>query len=223
MQFSYSPALQREFPQLVSTALCISGLGVLSDIGPELAIFHNMARQRLARAAESEQAEIQAWRKAFVQMGLKPTQYRCAAESLLRRFRKEHTLPRIHPVVDLCNAVSMAFAIPIAAFDLAHIQGPLQVRHALGSESYATLADVPEQPAAGEVVFADAAGHAHSRRWTNRQSGRSAVRADTQAILIVAEALHHSASHDIPSLRTALHQALLKLAPGCSITEVQAA
>jgi DNA/RNA-binding domain of Phe-tRNA-synthetase-like protein len=47
-------------------------------------------------------------------MGLKPTQYRCAAESLLRRYRKERFLPRIHPLVDLCNAISLAFAIPVA-------------------------------------------------------------------------------------------------------------
>ncbi len=30
-------------------------------------------------------------------------------------------------------------------------------------------------PEAGEVIFADDAGHAHARRWTNRQSGRSAI------------------------------------------------
>jgi DNA/RNA-binding domain of Phe-tRNA-synthetase-like protein len=37
-------------------------------------------------------------------MGLKPTQYRCAPEALLRRLRKEGTLPPLHPLVDLCNA-----------------------------------------------------------------------------------------------------------------------
>ncbi len=60
-----------------------------------------MAAERLAGRTESELEEIQAWRRAFARMGLKPTQYRCAAESLLRRFRKEGALPRIHPVVDL--------------------------------------------------------------------------------------------------------------------------
>jgi DNA/RNA-binding domain of Phe-tRNA-synthetase-like protein len=39
---------------------------------------------------------------------MKPTQYRCASEALLRRFRKEGALPRIHPLRDLCNAVSLA-------------------------------------------------------------------------------------------------------------------
>ena len=74
--------------------------------------------------------EIQAWRRAFAAMGLKPTQYRCAAESLLRRFRKEGSLPRLHPLVDLCNAVSLAFAIPVAVLDVAEIAWPLEVRYA---------------------------------------------------------------------------------------------
>ncbi len=33
-------------------------------------------------------------------------------------------MPSIHPLVDLCNAVSRAYAIPIAVFDLVH-EAPL--------------------------------------------------------------------------------------------------
>ena len=116
-------------------------------------------------------------------MGLKPTQYRCASESLLRRFRKEGSLPRLHPLVDLCNAVSLAFAIPVAALDAGRIAWPLEVRYAAGDEDYLTFGGDTEHPAAGEVIFADQAGQAHARRWTNRQSGRSAVRDATSAVL----------------------------------------
>lgn len=125
----------------------------------------------VAVAAESELPEIQAWRRAFAQLGLKPTQYRCASESLLRRFRKEGRLPALHPLVDLCNAVSLAFAVPVAVLDVAQITGPLKVRYATGTETYLTFASETEHPAEGEVIFADQAGHAHARRWTNRQSG----------------------------------------------------
>ncbi|WP_264830499.1 phenylalanine--tRNA ligase beta subunit-related protein, partial [Klebsiella michiganensis] len=71
-----------------------------------------------ATQSEGELPEIQAWRRAFSKMGLKPTQYRCASEQLLRRFRQDRALPEIHPLIDLCNAISMAFAIPIAVFDV---------------------------------------------------------------------------------------------------------
>jgi DNA/RNA-binding domain of Phe-tRNA-synthetase-like protein len=50
------------------------------------------------------------------------------------------------------------------------------------------------------VTFVDAARRAHARRWTNRQSGRSAVRDSTSRVLIVAEALHETAAEDLPVL-----------------------
>jgi DNA/RNA-binding domain of Phe-tRNA-synthetase-like protein len=54
------------------------------------------------------------------------------------------------------------------------------------------------------VIFADQAGQAHARRWTNRQSGLSAVRDSTARTLIVAEALHDSAPADMAELIAAL-------------------
>jgi DNA/RNA-binding domain of Phe-tRNA-synthetase-like protein len=126
--------------------------------------------------------EIQAWRRTFSRMGLKPTQYRSAAEALLRRVRKEGTLPKIHPLIDLCNAASLAFAVPVAVFDLAKVADRLEVRHASGDERYVTFSGEVELPERGEVIFADEEGRAHARRWTNRQSGYSAVRDETARI-----------------------------------------
>ena len=205
MHFQHSGAIWREFPTLVPGVIYVQGL--TGDADPSAAVdrFSAVAKPRLAAvSAEGELPEIQAWRRAFATMGLKPTQYRCASESLLRRFRKEGNLPRLHPLVDLSNAVSLAYAIPVAAFDVAAVTGSLEVRYATGEEDYLTFSGDVEHPAAGEVIFADQAGQAHARRWTNRQSGRSAVRDSTISALIVAEALHDQAPYDIPSLTAAL-------------------
>src|SRR4029453_258902 len=144
-----------------------------------IATFEAVARARLETASEGELPEVQAWRRTFSRMGLKPTQYRSASEALLRRFRKDGSLPRTHPLIDLCNAVSLAFAVPVAVFDLAKVDGSLEVRYATGDESYLTFSGETEQPDAGEVIFADEARRAYARRWTNRQSGYSAVRDTT--------------------------------------------
>lgn len=176
MYFQHAPAIWRDFPGLAAATVFAAGItGREADCG-QAGEFLRIARQRLVSGAESELPEIQAWRRAFAKMGLKPTQYRCAAESLLRRFRKEGSLPRLHPLVDLCNAASLAFAIPVAVFDVASIRGDLQVRYADGDEEYLTFSGQWERPAAGEVIFADEARRAHARRWSNRQSGLSALR-----------------------------------------------
>jgi len=198
MQFQHSAELWRDFPHLVPGALYVDGITSTAEI--DAGRFYAIASQRLAGATESELPEIQAWRRAFTRMGLKPTQYRCASESLLRRFRNEGSLPALHPLVDLCNAISLAYAIPVAVLDAARIAGPLEVRYAAGDETYLTFGGDVEHPGPGEVIFADRIGHAHARRWTNRQSGRSAVRDATTSALIVAEALHDQAAADIPGL-----------------------
>ena len=117
---------------------------------------------------------------AYAKMGLKPTQYRCAAEALLRRFRKEGSLPRLHPLVDLCNAVSVAFAIPVAVLDVARVGWPLEVRYAAGDEDYLTFGGDVEHPDAGEVIFADRAGRVgRMTRWSS-SARPSALRSITR-------------------------------------------
>ena len=204
MDFRHSDEIWRDFPQLVAGAAFATGISPDAAADDSVARFTAIAKSRLAGATESELPEIQAWRRAFTTMGLKPTQYRCASEALLRRFRKEGTLPRLHPLVDVCNAVSLAFAIPVAVFDVAAISGYLRVRYAAGDENYLTFSGEAEHPGPGEVIFADQAAQVHARRWTNRQSGLSAVQTSTTAVLIVAEAMHDSAATDVPELTAAV-------------------
>jgi DNA/RNA-binding domain of Phe-tRNA-synthetase-like protein len=204
MHFQHSGEIWRDFPELVPGVLFAEGITSGVSVGSGAAKFMAVARSRLAGMPEGELPEIQAWRRAFSRMGLKPTQYRCASESLLRRLRKDGCLPQVHPVVDVCNAISVAFAIPVAVFDVSKITGHLDVRYAAGDENYLTFAGEVEHPRTHEVIFADRARQVHARRWTNRQSGLSAVQASTTAVLIVAEALHASAAPDMQELTTAI-------------------
>lgn len=208
MYIQHSAAMWAEFPDLVPGALRAEGVTAGADVSTAVARLTDRAAGRLAGRAESELPEIQAWRRVFAQLGYKPTQYRCAAEALLRRFRKDGSLPRLHPLIDLCNAASLAFAIPVAVFDAGRVTGGIEVRRAAGTEDYLTFGGETEHPAPGEIIFADEAGRAHARRWTNRQSAWSAVTGRTSAALIVAEALHPSAAADAAALAETLRTEL---------------
>ena len=221
MHFSHHPALWSQYPELAAGALFARG--IRKDAAADALIAHHeaAARQRLdAAGSEAELPEIQAWRRAFARMGVKPTQYRCASESLLRRLRKEGVMPRIHPLIDLCNALSMAFAIPVAVLDVDRIHDWLQVRHAAGSERYLTFGGETEHPDPGEVSFVDAQGNAHARRWTNRQSGLSAVRDDTAQVLIVVEAMHAGGAADVANLVAAIVAGLQEIWASTATTQL---
>jgi DNA/RNA-binding domain of Phe-tRNA-synthetase-like protein len=204
MHFCHTPAIWQEFPQLVAGLLLADDITPEADVAARLEPFYARARERLAAATEAELPEIGAWRRAYAQMGLKPTQYRSAAEALLRRFRREGAMPRLHPLVDLCNAVSLAFALPVAVFDLDQVDSYLEVRHATGAEQYLAFSGEAEHPEPGEVIFADAAEQVHARRWTFRQSRRSTVSVVTRRALIVCEGLHATAGGDVQALIGAL-------------------
>lgn len=114
MHFQHSTEIWADHSDLVAGVVFAAGVTGNASVDRQIAAFTAVAEARLAVGSEAEFPEIQAWRRTFSRMGLKPTQYRCAAGSLLRRLRREHTLPRIHPLIDLCNAISVAFAIPVA-------------------------------------------------------------------------------------------------------------
>ncbi|MBR9765601.1 MAG: hypothetical protein GYB53_19305 [Rhodobacteraceae bacterium] len=184
--------------------MVIEDLQDLQDYEAAVVGLEDQARHLLDDRTEAELPAIRAWRSAFAAMGVRPTQYRCAAEALLRRLRKDGALPRMTPLVDLCNALSAAHAVPVAAFDLDRIMGDLTVGPAAGSETYLSFGGQTEQPAAGEIVFVDAAGTVHARRWTHRQSATSAVSPATRRALIVIEGLHETAETDVAAALDAL-------------------
>lgn len=223
IHYRYSPSVLTSFPQLQSRGLLIDGINRNADPNAAMSQLTAIAKNRLALATEGEFPEIKAWRRAFSAMGYKPTQYRCASEALLRRFRLEGSLPALHPLVDLCNATSLAFAIPVAVFDVEKINGILSIRHADGDEVYETFSGNMESPEQGEIIYADDDRRAHARRWTNRQSGWSAINSETKTALIVTEALHETAQQDTDKLINSLMTTLKQLWPASKITRVNPA
>jgi len=211
MYFCHHGDIWEEFPQLVPGLLLLEGIHPQADPEPVIQTLLQKAQERLALSNEGDMPEVAAWRKAFSRMGFKPTKYRSAAEALLRRFRKEGNFPRLHPLVDLCNAVSLAFALPVAVLDLDRVGEYLEVCHATGEEEYLAFNDMVEHPVPGEVIFRDGANHAHARRWTFRQSKRSVVRPETRRALIISEGLHETAQADIPSLLEVLAREIAEL------------
>lgn len=200
MRFLYSRYMQHTFPDRVTAIIEVDGIRPDATVSAEVADLIGRALRRLEVETEGSFPEIQAWRRAYSTMGLKPTQFRCASEALLRRLRKDASLPKLHPLIDLCNAASVSHAVPVAVFDLDHVAGDLEVRQASGDETYIAFSGEIEAPDPNEVIFADEDGYAHARRWTNRQSRKSAVSAKTKRALIVAEALHKGGAEVVAEL-----------------------
>jgi hypothetical protein len=133
--FTCDDAVLERYPAIHAGVIHATGL-VNGSSPPDLLDRHraeqHAAAERLAATPIAELPSIAAWRRAFTQFGAKPTQQRNAAEALLRRLAKHGDIPTINTLVDIGNLVSIRYALPVAAFDLAGIAGAVTVRFATG-------------------------------------------------------------------------------------------
>lgn len=101
------------------------------------------------------------------------------------------SLPPIHPLVDLYNAVSLSSGLCLGADDLEKTQGDLAFRFSRPGDSFVDMAAAPgedpnDPPKEGEVVYA-CASHVLCRRWNWRQDARSVVGPQTRRAVITAQ------------------------------------
>ncbi len=154
--------------------------------------------QRIGDTPLSQIKSLAAWRAVFRSFGVDPTQYRSAAEALLRRLTKKGDIPSINLLVDLGNLVSIRYALPVAVFDTHTLHGAVTVHFADGSERYTTLGqEEVEHPEPGEVVFSDETKLVIARRWCWRQSDQSAAQQETTQAIITVEAHHAEGKQDV--------------------------
>jgi DNA/RNA-binding domain of Phe-tRNA-synthetase-like protein len=133
------------------------------------------AREALDGVEPAALPHLAAWRDAYRAFGAKAQRTPCSAEALLKRVVDGEGLPAINRLVDLYNAVSVEFALPVGGEDLARTAGVSRLTVATGAEpfdSFRSGEPVVEHPAAGEVVWIDDAG-VTCRRWNWRQCART--------------------------------------------------
>jgi DNA/RNA-binding domain of Phe-tRNA-synthetase-like protein len=175
--------------------------GVLEGIAPDpvdagrlagfIAAAEDEARRLLGTTDIAEFPEVLHWRAAYRAFGSKKTSYRDACEALLRRIQAGQGLPRILPLVDLYNAVSVKHRMPVGVDDLALVRPPNAFRYAQPGDTFLDGGRTPPEddpPAAGEVVYADQR-HCLCRRWNWRQDARTRVGAGTRDALVVIQTL----------------------------------
>ncbi len=74
MRFLYSPHMQQTFPKRMTGLLELDGIRPNIDVTTPVAKLTERSLNLLQTETESSCAEIQAWRRAYSTMGLKPTQ-----------------------------------------------------------------------------------------------------------------------------------------------------
>jgi DNA/RNA-binding domain of Phe-tRNA-synthetase-like protein len=216
--FQYHTDILARFPNVVGGVILAQGMTNSPTPDSLLKTYYaeqQTVKQRIGDTPLSQVEALSAWRNAFRTFNVDPTQYRSAAEALLRRLTKKGDIPSINTLVDIGNLVSIRYALPVAVFDTRTLQGAVTVHFADGTERYTTLGQIEEgHPEPGEVVFSDETGLVIARRWCWRQSEQSAAQLDTTEAIITVEAHHTGARRDIEAALNDLQELLIMYAVG---------
>jgi DNA/RNA-binding domain of Phe-tRNA-synthetase-like protein len=220
--FVYDESIFAKYPATVGGVIIAHGLHN-GKTPPALWSAYTAEQQAvLAKIGSKPLSEIEslaAWRRVFSSFGVDPTQYRSAAEALLRRLTKQGNIPSINTLVDMGNMVSIRYGLPVAVLDSAQVADPLTVRFANGTESFTTLGqNVVERPEVGEVIFADANALVYARRWCWRQSAQSAAQPSTTQAIITVEAHHKTGREAVQAAVNDLLNLLKMYAGATSLT-----
>ena len=157
------------------------------------------------------------WMAAYADFGAKPKRTSPSVLALLKRV--DTGIPRISPVTDLYNAVSIAHALPIGGEDFDAYVGAPRLALATGSEPFDTIDNgepKTDHPAAGEVIWRDDVG-VTCRRWNWRQGVRTRILPTTANALFLLEALSALSDDELVQAGDELMDGLRAISPAVAL------
>lgn len=169
-----SPAVLALRPDFRAVSVRVTGGRNLLD-EPEAAARLQAAVAGVGDGPAWAEAHLASWAEAYRAFGSRPNRTPCSAEALRKRALKQGGLPAINAVVDVYNALSLRYAVPVGGEDLAAYAGSPRLVIADGGEAFETTANgeaAVEHPDPGEVIWRDDLG-VTCRRWNWRQGPRT--------------------------------------------------
>lgn len=185
LRLEVAPEIAEAYPRVRISALLATGVDTRRD-APDVDAYVAEAVAHAAGEAPVAAAEVARWRRVYRDMGVDPTKMRSSLDALHRRAAKG-SLPRINPVVDACNAVTVRHALCLGTYDAATIEGDLAVRHARDGETLVPIGASSElELTPRAVVYADAA-RVLCGWWNHRDADATKVSDDTTDVLVVVD------------------------------------
>ncbi len=147
------------------------------------------ARKNFGAGKAQDHPRIKPWRTTFAKLGISGSKFPSSIESIARRILKADPFPRINPLVDLYNTLSIRYLVPMGGHDLDTLEGNIELRFAEGWEPFTPMGGgetvtVPK----GELVYRDGR-EVLTRNWVWRQCEKDKATERTKNIFIPIDVL----------------------------------
>lgn len=148
---------------------------------------------------------VSAYREAFLSLGMNPNKFMCSIEALAKRVQKSGMLPRINPVVDLGNAFSIRYLLPMGAHDIDRLdEHGMTIRFSTVRDHFLGMGeksqeDMPE----GELVYVSG-NTVKTRRWIWRQSDDGRITESTSHVFFPIDGFESVNGREVTDARDEL-------------------
>jgi DNA/RNA-binding domain of Phe-tRNA-synthetase-like protein len=172
--------------KIPATAFVVERVHEMEGVAEVLAAAETEVMSGLDEVAIEADPHLAAYRELHERVGARARDL-AAPEALRRMLLRSGSLPRIGPVIDLYNAVSLRTRLALGAHDLDRIDGAVHLRLTTGEERFVPLGRQGPKPVrAGEYAYVDEAGDVLCRLEV-RQGDKTKVSPETERCLIVVQ------------------------------------
>ncbi|MCC6108935.1 MAG: B3/4 domain-containing protein [Denitrobacterium sp.] len=154
------------------------------------------ADQHLESNTISQNEVVAVWREAYRKFKTKKGA-RCSVENLLKRVLKGNPVGSITPSVDIYNAISLKYALPVGGEDVDTFEGDVRLGITEGGDAFRPLGEDEDEPTLpGELCYRDDAG-AICRCWNWRDGVRTALTDDSKNAFLIIECVDPARVDDL--------------------------
>ncbi|CRF34495.1 tRNA synthetase subunit beta [Brachyspira suanatina] len=167
----------------------INNQNKINDISTMLKESISNAEKEFENIKVKESEYIKCYRDAFQKLNINPNKFMCSIEALLTRISKKKGMPEINSIVDLVNAVSIKYKLPMGAHDLDSMNNEdFYIRYSVDDDTFLPFGETEtEKVDNNELVYA-VTHDIRTRRWIWRQSEYGKITENSSNIIFPIDA-----------------------------------
>jgi DNA/RNA-binding domain of Phe-tRNA-synthetase-like protein len=193
MRFVFSPKIFELYPGLKLPVVVAQGLEPTANSIRVEKLWREAWEEAGLLASTYANAQshprVAAWREAMAATGVSGRKYPSSVESLLRRAFKGGEPPRINPLVDFYNSVSLRYVVPAGGFDLALLGDALELRLTREADTFRPLDSASAERVEPKEVAYASGNEILTRHFVWKQSHTGLLNESTRSVFLVSEVL----------------------------------
>ena len=142
----------------------------------------SIAKEEFKDIKAKEDTRVIPYREGFQKVGINPNKFQCSVEAMVNSISKGRDVPHINPLVNLNNAISIKYTLPMGTHNLGLSNNDIELRFATEEDTFEPMnSDEIEQLDENELVYV--VDHkVRTRRWAWRQSKQGMIDKNTNYV-----------------------------------------